>query len=215
MLLTIHDRNILESYKILTKGISNLFGTGCEVLVHSLENYDNSVIAIENGHNSGRNVGAPITDLALELINSSNNGKQFLSPYQSKFSSGERCYSVTMPIKNADKLIGLFCINFNIDISFADFIKNFAIASNENNQDGVEMYSSSIDEMMNSILTKNISNVMLDNTIPNQDKNRVIISKLHKIGFFNLKGSVEALADKLQISIHTVYSNIRKAPDKD
>lgn len=47
-------------------------------------------------------------------------------------------------------------------------------------------------------------------TIPNQDKNKEIILRLHELGFFNLKGSVEYLAEKLQISEHTVYSNIRK-----
>lgn len=205
------DRAIIESYKYAVKGISNLFGNSCEVLIHSLENYENAVVYIENGHNSSRSVGAPITNLALELINGANKGKKFLEPYESKFPNGNRCKSVTIPIKNNEKLIGLLCINFNVEISVFDFAKQFFI--NDNNQfsdDNIENYSANIEDMMKSMIEKNINNIILDMSIPNQDKNKEIILRLHELGFFNLKGSVEYLAEKLQISEHTVYSNIRK-----
>ena len=35
---------------------------------HSLENYDHSVIKIINGFHTGRTEGAPITDLALSML---------------------------------------------------------------------------------------------------------------------------------------------------
>lgn len=205
------DRAIIKSYECAVKGISNLFGNACEVLVHSLENYENAVIYIENGHNSSRSVGAPITNLALELINGLSKTKKFLEPYDSKFPNGNRCKSVTIPIKNKEKLIGLLCINFNIEISVFDFAKQFFVNDNiKNADDNLENYSANIEDMMKSILEKNINSIILDMSIPNQDKNKEIILKLHEIGFFHLKGSVEYLAEKLQISEHTVYSNIRK-----
>lgn len=205
------DRAIIKSYECAVKGISNLFGNACEVLVHSLENYENAVIYIENGHNSSRSKGAPITNLALELINSLSKTKKFLEPYDSKFPNGNRCKSVTIPIKNKEKLIGLLCINFNIEISIFDFAKQFFVNDNiKNVEDNLENYSANIEDMMKSILEKNINSIILDMSIPNQDKNKEIILKLHEIGFFHLKGSVEYLAEKLQISEHTVYSNIRK-----
>ena len=205
------DRAIIKSYEYTAKGISNLFGNACEVLVHSLENYENAVVYIENGHNSSRSTGAPITNLALELINGSSKTKKFLEPYESKFPNGNRCKSVTIPIKNNEKLIGLLCINFNIEISIFDFAKQFFVNDNiKNADDNLENYSDNIEDMMKSILEKNINSIILDMSIPNQDKNKEIILKLHEVGFFHLKGSVEYLAEKLQISEHTVYSNIRK-----
>lgn len=214
MHFTDSDRLTLESFKTATKGIANLFGPACEVLVHSLENYESTVISIENGHNSGRTVGAPMTDLALELINKTDTKRKFLEPYQAKFPNGNRCRSVTMPIKNGDKLIGLLCINLNLDLSFSDFITAFTFKKNEEDEEYTENFSRSIDDMMNSLMQKNINNIMLDTSIPNQEKNKVIILTLNKLGFFNFKGSIEALAEKLQISIHTVYSNLRKYTDK-
>ena len=206
------DKAIIESYKNVVIGIANLLGDSCEVLVHSLENYEKSVNFIENGHNSGRNKGAPITDLALKLINNLNINKSFLEPYESKFPNGDRCKSVTIPIKNREKLIGLLCINLNMEISIFDFAKHIILNNNDDKigEEVIENYSSNIDDMMKFILEKNINDIILDASIPNQDKNKKIILKLHEIGFFQLKGAVEALAEKLQISPHTIYSNIRK-----
>lgn len=205
------DRIIIKSYESTVKGISNLFGNACEVLVHSLEDYEKAVVYIENGHNSSRSIGVPITNLALELINGASKNKKFVEPYESKFPNGNRCKSVTIPIKNNEKLIGLLCINFNIEISVFDFAKQFFVNDNiQNSDDNLENYSANIEDMMKSILEKNVNSVILDMSIPNQDKNKEIILKLHEIGFFHLKGSVEYLAEKLQISEHTVYSNIRK-----
>ena len=124
------DRAIIQSYENAVKGIANIFGTYCEVLVHSLDNYEHAVLFIENGHNSSRDVGAPITDLALELINSVHKDKKFLESYESKFPNGDRCKSVTIPIKNKDKLIGLLCININMEVSLIDFMKEFSINKN-------------------------------------------------------------------------------------
>lgn len=201
------DKTIIKSYKYIAKGIANLFGKYCEVVVHSLEKYENAVVFIENGHNSGRSEGAPITDLALKIIN--NNGVEFLKPYKSNFPDGNRCKSITIPIKNNDKLIGLVCINLNIEISLLDFVEHIVSIDNSEHEIS-ENYSSNIEEMMKSILDKNITDIVLDTSIPNQEKNKRIILKLHEIGFFQLKGAIDALSKKLKISPHTIYSTIKK-----
>lgn len=212
-----YDRAIIRSYKHVVKGIARFFGKNCEVLLHSLENYENAVVFIENGHNSMRSVGAPITDFALEFINKASDNNSFLEPYPSKFPSGDRCQSITIPILNGDKLIGLLCINLNMDISILDFINDFVYNNIKNTSLDIkyeENYSSNIDDIIEHMLKKNINSVMLDMSIPNQDKNKRIIQNLYDTGFFHLKGTVETLAERLQISTHTVYSYIKKYSKK-
>ena len=68
MFFTRMDRMVLESYKTLCEGLANYLGDGYEIVLHSLENYDNSVIKIINGYYTGRKEGAPITDLALHML---------------------------------------------------------------------------------------------------------------------------------------------------
>ena len=49
-------------------------GSAYEIVLHSLEDFDHSVIAIVNGEHTGRTVGAPITDLALDMLDALSKG---------------------------------------------------------------------------------------------------------------------------------------------
>jgi len=200
---------ILDSYKETIKGIATLFGAHCEVVLHSIKNYEDSVVSIENGHNSSRKIGAPLTNVALETIKKIDSNSYELIPYESKFPNGNRCKSITVPIKNGELLIGLMCINFNLDVSLADFMYSFSEHKTKE-LSSPEQYSARVEDLMESVLNKHLEEVLLDTTIPNQDKNKIIIIKLNEAGFFQLRGSVETVAEKLQISVHTIYSYIRK-----
>ena len=62
------DKEILALYSGLVPFLASTFGQSCEIVLHDLTDTDQSVIAIENGFNSGRAVGSPITDLAQRFI---------------------------------------------------------------------------------------------------------------------------------------------------
>ena len=52
----------------MADGLSAYLGEGYEIILHSLEDLDHSVIKIINGHYTERCEGAPITDLALAML---------------------------------------------------------------------------------------------------------------------------------------------------
>ena len=66
--LTQCDRDILTSYRLMLDGLADYIGPGYEIILHSLENFDNSAIKVINGHYSGRSEGAPLTDFALQMM---------------------------------------------------------------------------------------------------------------------------------------------------
>ena len=68
MVLSDIDRQILSSYKAMVDSLADYLGPSSEVVLHSLEDYNNSVIKIANGHHTGRKIGAPITDIALKML---------------------------------------------------------------------------------------------------------------------------------------------------
>ena len=49
-------------------GVSALIGEHCEIVLHSLEDIEHSAIRIANGHNANRQIGSPITALALRSL---------------------------------------------------------------------------------------------------------------------------------------------------
>mgnify|MGYP000844393606 FL=1 len=67
-IFTDEDRTILNSYNAVVDGVSELIGEHCEIVLHSLEDIEHSAIRIANGHNTNRQVGSPITALALRSL---------------------------------------------------------------------------------------------------------------------------------------------------
>ena len=72
-------KSLIEFYTRLAHGLAVQFGSNCEVVVHDLQGKDieHSIIAIENGHVTGRRIGDGPSQIVLEsLHNSKQNLKQ-------------------------------------------------------------------------------------------------------------------------------------------
>ena len=58
-----------ELFQSLMKGITAVFGTNCEVILHDLtDGYESTVVWIENGQVTGRKVGDCGSNLGLEVL---------------------------------------------------------------------------------------------------------------------------------------------------
>ena len=63
-----HD--VFEFARHAAKGIAGQFGSNCEVVIHDLrgDDHSHSIIAIENGHVTGRAIGDGPSHIALETL---------------------------------------------------------------------------------------------------------------------------------------------------
>ena len=80
-----------------------MFGKKCEVLIHDFRNPQHSIMAIENGHVTGRKIGDPITNLALSVWkkNGYENKKiDRIINYKTKTKDGKMLKSSTVFIRN-------------------------------------------------------------------------------------------------------------------
>ena len=66
------DASVLQFMLQLAKGLARQFGPNCEVVVHDLDSNDpnSSIVAIENGHVTGRKVGDGPSHVVLEALRS-------------------------------------------------------------------------------------------------------------------------------------------------
>ena len=207
------DRAILYSYRDLVEGLSGYLGDGYEIVLHSLEDYEHSVIKIVNGYHTGRTEGAPITDLALEMLAEIEKGgedKGYIT-YYSKNAKGEPMKSATMAIRGRqDGVIGLLCINFYLNTPFSQVLQSFSVGSEEGRTAHLnEHFTDNVDDLIDSSVSKARSEVYANPIIPSSNKNKEIISILSKRGIFNLKDGVVKTASILGISKNTVYMHLR------
>lgn len=215
MKLTSSDKLILESYKSVLDGLSEYLGPGYEIVLHSLEYLDKSAIKVINGHYTGRREGAPITDLALEMLykikNSGDNHKNLI--YFNRSKKGVPIRSATIPIIGAkEQIIGLLCINFYTDLPLNVFLES--IWKVDDNNGNLENFAKDTDELILSALENVKAKVLNDVLISSSNKNKEIITILYDKNIFDLKDAVIKVAENLGISKNTVYMHIRNLNDQ-
>ena len=214
--LTATDKQILESYKIMIDGMAEYMGEGYEIILHSLQNLDRSVIKIINGHYTGREEGAPITDLALSMLSKIAESKEIKSLcYFTKDKAGVTLQSTTIPIVGEnDRIIGLLCINFHTEISFAKMLSAF-MPTSDNSTQIMENFTDNVDNLISTALEEARNKVLPNPKISAANKNKEIINNLYQKGIFNIKDSVLKISQILNISKNTVYLHIRNLEEKE
>lgn len=214
--LNMNNKKLLDKYISLIDFLGIICGPNFEIVLHDISTPEHSVIAVANGHISDRAVGAPLTDLAINLIQNKEYEKQeFVCNYAGKTRHGKQLVSSTYFIKENDTLIGLICVNHDTSAlqeirDKADLLLNhFAIEKDENKSGYQENLDSSI---------KNISHDMIMNTIreahvsPDRMKaheKKRLIKSLYEQGVFAMRGTVPLVARELGISEPTVYRYVK------
>jgi len=210
--LTLIEQQILNSYCSFLDGLADYLGPGYEIVLHSLDNFEHSVINIVHGEYTGRQIGAPITNKALEMLKKFNETGISSETYYSANSKGEPLKSTTIAIKGENgRIIGLLCMNYFMNTSFYEVINNFIPSEipNIENTSVAETFASNVDDMILSTLEYARNQVYNDTSILSSNKNKAIISLLYDKGIFQIKDAVPKVADLLGISKNTVYMHLR------
>lgn len=214
------DSELINAYIPLVAYLGSVLGNTVEVVLHNCESPNKSVIAIENGHLSGRKVGSPITDFALSfIINDQYKEHSFISNYYAK-ANGKVFSSSTFFIKNSSgNLIGMLCINKDLSAArnclstLNSFIESLNMGSglNVNNTEPIqENLDMPIDSLASSIVQKTINSYPIAPERLTRDEKRKIVQELDEQGISKIKGGVSEIARLLEISESTVYRYINQ-----
>lgn len=123
--------------------------------------------------------------------------------------------SVTIAIRNRDqRVIGLLCINMNLDVPFSQIIQTFMPPETQEVPSSVN-FASSVDDLVAQTLEFTIEEVNADRNVSNNAKNRQVVLNLYEKGIFDIKDAINQVAERLNISKHTVYLYIRQFKSGD
>lgn len=211
--LTLTEQMILRSYIPVVEGLGRYLGEGYEVILHSLETLEHSVIQIVNGHYSGRKIGSPITDFALAMLAKIESSKDHSAiSYFNQNADGVILKSTTIPIPGErDRIIGMICINFYTNLPLSTLVGQLVPSAQSLPAvlPQTETFTEDVDELILSALSEVKDAVLNDAAVPSQNKNKEIITALYHKGIFNLKDSVIKVAGLLNLSKNTVYMHLR------
>ncbi len=211
----------LEQYKVVVEFLGQALGPDYEIVLHDLSSGKNEIVAIANGSISGREVGAPLTNLALKFIaEKTYEHKDYEVGYPGISPRDAKLYTSTMFIKNpAGKLIGILCINYDTSRCtralealrelcgsiFPDAGKLGAPAP-----DMQEKFQGSVRDLVRASVEEIIRSSGVPAERMTMDEKIAIVERLNEDGVFYLKGTVSEVAEYLSTSEATIYRYLSK-----
>jgi len=218
-------KNIYEEEKFLkglVKALAAQFGPSCEVLLHDLKDqpYDHTIVAIENGHITGRKVGDCGTNLGLEVLRGTNvEGDKY--NYFTQTKDGKMLRSTTIYIRdNEDEVIGCLCINMDI----TDFIMAGKTISSITQRQADEFnametvdedFTGDINELLDDMIKRSIEHAGKPVALMNKEDKIKGIRYLDEKGALLIKKSGDKIARFYDISKYTLYSYLEEIRNSD
>lgn len=215
-------------YSALVEFMGLALGPDYEIALHDVKR--RQIVAIANGHVSGRSIGAPPTSLAMQIIAE----KSYLSQnwklnYRGVSEDGKVLRCSTFFIKDErGELVGMICINFDDsryrelsekvfalchpndyvsrNISIQQTPLPLTLAESGDQETFYNSITAATDDAFRAVM--NTTGVSPDRLT--QGEKIRIIQLLDERGIFMLKGATQAVAQRLSCSQATMYRYLSK-----
>ena len=200
----------LQKYLPLVDFLAEVLGKDAEVVLHDVADVGSSVVAIRNGHISGRELGAPATNVVLRIIkDGSEKDTDYFTNYRGVSNAGKPLRSSTYLIHDDDlRLIGVLCVNLDMGKfeRFREYLDSILqLPQSPHLGSTVECFSGSVEELAYA----SIQAVVMENGGEiwrlSQAKKKEIVRRLNDDGVFLLKGAISRIASALDVSEPTIY----------
>jgi len=194
-------------FESLMKGLTAIFGTNCEVVLHDLtDSYESTVVMIENGHVTDRRVGDCGSNLGLEVLRGTvRNGDKY--GYFTNTRDGRVLRSSSVYIRDGEgKVIGCLCVNFDVsNLMVADKTIRSLISNGEGEKEE-EFFVNDVNQLLDALLKKAMEEVGKPVSYMTRDDKIRVVKYLDQKGAFLITKSGNRICQFLDISKFTLYS---------
>lgn len=210
----------LNLMKQLAKAITEEFGSHCEVVVHSLRDVDNehTIVAIENGHVSQREIGDGPSRIVLETLQHKSEGiPDDMYSYLTKTADGRIMKSSTVFMRDeSGELEGIFSINYDItELLMAERAVDSLLHSESAQPTNKEPtpIPKSVGDLLDELIEQSVRMVGKPVAMMTKEDKINAIQFLHDSGAFLVTRSGDKVSKYFGISKYTLYSYIDARKD--
>ncbi len=209
---------VLQAFRPLMRAVAAAGGPACEVVLHNLDgadvDLDHTIMAIENGHVTGREVGGPSTSLGLDVMQSRREDHDAFG-YRGFTSDGRelRCSSVYFRNRAGD-IIAALCVNVDLSaVQQARSLLDALLLAPETDAPSSpdEYIGRDLKSVMDAMILEAIHEVGKPVTQMTRDDKIGVLERLEARGVTQMRKSVETIAVRLGISRVTAYAYLDEA----
>ena len=211
-------RHTLDFLKQLAHGLAIQFGSSCEIAIHDLKTKDleKSIVYIENGHISNRQIGDGPSGIVLETLQSDPSTIHDKLSYLTKTEDGRILKSSTFYIRDNDGSISyIFSLNYDITaFTAASTAIQSLIATKDNlpdlTGDSPRQITHNVNELLDLLIEQAVAKVGKPVAMMNKDDKVAVVQYLDHAGAFLITKSGDKVSSYLGISKFTLYSYMGK-----
>lgn len=205
----------LDFYKRLAHALALQFGSGCEVVVHDLETTDpsHSIVAIENGHVTGRKLGDGPSHVVLEALHAGTERLEDRLAYLTKTADGKILKSSTVFIRDDDgRMVGIFAVNYDITIlrAMGDTIAE-VVGTEPSAPREPEPIVRSVADLLDDLIEQSVQLVGTPVALMTKEEKVRAIRYLNDTGAFLITKSGPKVCKYFGISKYTLYNYLDEA----
>lgn len=205
----------LDFYKRLARALALQFGSGCEVVVHDLEAADpsHSIVAIENGHVTGRKLGDGPSHVVLEALHAGAEQLEDRLAYLTKTADGKILKSSTVFIRDDDgRTVGIFAVNYDITIlrAMGDTIAE-VVGTEPSAPREPEPIVRSVADLLDDLIEQSVQLVGTPVALMTKEEKVRAIRYLNDTGAFLITKSGPKVCKYFGISKYTLYNYLDEA----
>jgi predicted transcriptional regulator YheO len=204
----------LRPYAPLVQGLAEMLGPNCEVVLHDLAAMPHSIIAIENGHVTGRRLGDVPTDQMLRSLRNADHTPDVRLYVTSK--EGKVLKSLAVTLRGAaGRPIGVLGINLDISeivqaqrtLSALTAVARLGGAATPETE---ELFGADIREVLAGMIATILNEMGKSPATMTRDEKMDVVKRLEERGAFLVKRSAEQVAEALDLSRFTIFSYLKE-----
>ena len=195
----------------LARGIARQFGPNCEVVVHDLRSsdLDHSIVAIENGHISGRRIGDGPSHVVWEALKADPKCLQDRLAYLTRTEDGKILKSSTIFLRDEEgKATGIFAINYDITLMKAMEDQLRIFTATDTSTEEPQTITHNVNDLLEELIKQSAKLVGKPVALMNKEDKVKAIRFLNDSGAFLITKSGQRVCNFFGISKYTLYSYI-------
>lgn len=200
----------------VVRGLAEMFGAGCEVVLHDLSRLPHSIVAIENGHVTGRTVGDVPTDLMLRTLRTVDDDASHDVRLYVSSSDGKMFKSLAVTLRDEEgRAFAILGINYDLSdlLQAQRTLADFAAvgpSGSEAKPQREEVFAGDIRDVVAAMVTRILNEMGKTPGVMSRDEKMEVVKRLEERGAFLVKRSAEQVAEALDLSRYTIFSYLKE-----
>ncbi|QGU88750.1 helix-turn-helix transcriptional regulator [Erwinia sorbitola] len=216
---------ILQTLRAAVTALGSVVGRNTEIVLHDLDHPEKSVLAIANGHVTGRKPGSPVLAVPVEdqglktLLNddarTGDNTPTVIPDYPTRGKNGQTLRSATALYRDSNgQPFAALCINTdNSELLAAQRCLNSLLNGADSTQQPAEE-SADMEQLMTDIIADSLNEMNGDARLSRKQAKLAAVRKMQDRGMFIVKGGIEKAAAALGVTRYTIYNYLDELRDE-